>query len=121
MLTLTSTCKVDLIREPKVEEAQAGPGPEFRYRVKSSWGRLIKKIREVDPMICPHCGAEMRIPAGVRPASGASASPKVPTFGEYYRTRTGDRANLRYIVAWDPQPPFRGPHEPADCPVHRYR
>ena len=26
-----------------------------------SWARLIQKIYEVDPLICPRCGGEMRI------------------------------------------------------------
>jgi hypothetical protein len=26
-----------------------------------SWARLIQKIYEVDPLICPKCGGEMRI------------------------------------------------------------
>ena len=26
-----------------------------------SWARLIKKIYEVDPLICPKCGGDMRI------------------------------------------------------------
>ena len=30
-----------------------------------SWARLIKKIYEVDPLICPKCGGQMRIIAFV--------------------------------------------------------
>jgi hypothetical protein len=26
-----------------------------------SWARLLKKIYEVDPLICPKCGGDMRI------------------------------------------------------------
>ena len=26
-----------------------------------SWARLIKKIYEVDPLVCPKCGGDMRI------------------------------------------------------------
>ena len=29
--------------------------------LNKSWARLIQKIYEVDPLICPKCGAEMRI------------------------------------------------------------
>jgi len=25
------------------------------------WRELIKKVWEVDPLICPHCGAEMKL------------------------------------------------------------
>ena len=28
---------------------------------KASWARLITKIYEVDPLVCPKCGSEMRI------------------------------------------------------------
>ena len=36
----------------------------FRRR-RLSWARLIKKVYEVDPLLCPYCGAEMRIVAFV--------------------------------------------------------
>ncbi len=28
---------------------------------KSTWARLIAKIYEVDPLVCPKCGSEMKI------------------------------------------------------------
>jgi len=28
---------------------------------RRSWARLIQKVYEVDPLICPHCGTKMRI------------------------------------------------------------
>ena len=28
---------------------------------RSAWARLIKKVYEVDPLICPKCGNEMRL------------------------------------------------------------
>jgi hypothetical protein len=28
---------------------------------KQAWARLIQKDYEVDPLICPNCGSEMRI------------------------------------------------------------
>ena len=28
---------------------------------RRSWARLIKKIYEVDPLLCPECGGDMRI------------------------------------------------------------
>lgn len=30
---------------------------------KQSWARLIQKIYEVDPLVCPLCGSEMKIAA----------------------------------------------------------
>jgi hypothetical protein len=28
---------------------------------KQAWARLIKKIYEIDPLVCPKCGSEMKI------------------------------------------------------------
>ncbi|MBC8390483.1 MAG: transposase, partial [Actinobacteria bacterium] len=48
----------------KKEESQ----PQFHIieddspgRPNRSWARLIQKIYEVDPLLCPKCGGEMRI------------------------------------------------------------
>jgi hypothetical protein len=37
--------------------------PPSKRAVSKSWARLIKKIYEVDPLICPKCGAKMKIKA----------------------------------------------------------
>ena len=34
---------------------------EYKNGCNKSWARLIKKIYEVDPLVCPKCGGEMRI------------------------------------------------------------
>ena len=34
---------------------------EYNKGLNKSWARLIKKIYEVDPLICPKCGGQMRI------------------------------------------------------------
>ena len=34
---------------------------EYTKGCNKSWARLIKKIYEVDPLICPKCGGQMRI------------------------------------------------------------
>jgi Putative transposase/Transposase zinc-binding domain len=57
-------------QSPKISKQQtppaADPGasvqtpPEFVQRRRASWARLIKKIFEVDPLLCT-CGAEMKI------------------------------------------------------------
>ena len=58
-------------RSPKTSSEQqtaapAGPGAsadsasEFVQRRRASWARLIKKIFEADPLLCP-CGATMKI------------------------------------------------------------
>ncbi len=43
--------------------------PPSRRRRHLSWVRLIKKVYESDPLLCPYCGAEMRIVAFVVEAS----------------------------------------------------
>jgi len=35
----------------------------FRRRARLTWAALIKKVYEVDPLLCPYCGAEMKIVA----------------------------------------------------------
>jgi adenine-specific DNA methylase len=34
---------------------------EYKNGCNKSWARLIKKIYEVDPLVCPRCGGQMRI------------------------------------------------------------
>ena len=34
---------------------------EFRKQYRRNWARLIKKVYEVDPLICPRCHGLMRI------------------------------------------------------------
>jgi hypothetical protein len=29
--------------------------------MRRSWARLIKRIQEVDPLVCPSCGGEMKV------------------------------------------------------------
>ena len=37
------------------------PSPEQRRRMRRAWAQLIKRVYEVDPLVCPDCGADMRI------------------------------------------------------------
>ena len=39
--------------------SRAPPADERRLRRR--WSRLIKRIYEVDPLVCPTCGGEMKI------------------------------------------------------------
>ena len=32
-----------------------------RQQAKSTWARMIQKVYEVDPLVCPKCGEKMRI------------------------------------------------------------
>jgi len=36
-------------------------GDESPGGLNRSWARLIKKIYEVDPLVCPRCGGDMRV------------------------------------------------------------
>ncbi len=66
------------------------PDPEYIKDARSAWARLIKKAYEVDPLICPHCGGEMRFLAVIE---------KVPVIEQI----------LCHIGVWDPSPPLQGP------------
>ena len=50
-----SACESDFVIEDQ----------EYEKGLNKSWARLIKKIYEVDPLICPKCGGQMRIIAFV--------------------------------------------------------
>jgi hypothetical protein len=60
---------------------------------------LIKKVYEADPLICPHCGGEMRFLAVI----------EAPIVIERI---------LRHLGLWDPRPPSQGPPEDGDWPVN---
>ncbi len=34
---------------------------EFTRRSRLSWAKLIRRVYEVDPLLCPFCGAEMKV------------------------------------------------------------
>ena len=34
---------------------------EYQLRCRITWAALIKCVYEVDPLVCPKCGAEMKI------------------------------------------------------------
>ena len=64
-----------MLEESEVEEGQQAnvamdqqPGLAFAIAARSARARLIKKVYEVDPLICPHCGGEMRFLAVIEEA-----------------------------------------------------
>ena len=91
-----------MLEASAVEEGQQAPvavdeqlDPMFINAVRSAWARLIRKVYEVDPLICPHCGGVMRFLAVIEEDLVIE---KI----------------LRHIKAWDPRPPLRAP--PNDWP-----
>ena len=54
----------DASSQPSAEGAQPAPPclPDER-RLRRRWSRLIKRVSEVDPLVCPSCGGEMRVVA----------------------------------------------------------
>jgi hypothetical protein len=54
----TSSTVEDLSYEPLSESAREQVDIDGRKR---AWARLLSKVYEVDPLVCPKCGAEMKI------------------------------------------------------------
>ena len=46
---------------------------EFARRSRLSWAKLIRRVYEVDPLLCPFCGAEMKILAFILDFGAARA------------------------------------------------
>jgi hypothetical protein len=40
-----------------------GPGAEEKRIPSKGWAAMIRKVYEVDPMICPKCGGTMKVVA----------------------------------------------------------
>jgi len=72
--------------------------PEASRAARAAWARLIKKVYESDPLVCPHCGGEMRFLAVIE------APPVIERI-------------LRHLGLWEPRPPSQGPPD-DDWPVN---
>jgi len=46
---------------------------EFTRRARLTWAKLIRRVYEVDPLLCPFCGAEMKILAFIVDFGAAKA------------------------------------------------
>ena len=46
---------------PTAQARLAGEDSEFAKETRRTWARLLRKIFEIDPMLCSRCGAEMKI------------------------------------------------------------
>jgi hypothetical protein len=51
------------LKEKKSAESAILPLPEPTQKPSTNWARLMKKIFEFDPLICPKCGSTMKIKA----------------------------------------------------------
>ena len=67
---------------------------EFASRAKATWARLIRKVYEADPLVCPKCNGPMRVIALID-------DPAVV------------RRILEHLGRWAPEPAERGPPEEA--------
>ena len=65
---------------------------EFASRAQASWARLIRKVYEADPLVCPKCKGPMRVIALID-------DPGVV------------RRILEHLGRWAPEPAERGPPE----------
>ncbi len=68
----------------QVAETTASTGNRTRRR-SISWARLLRKVYEIDPLLCSYCGGEVRIVAFVtklssirRLLAGIQAEPQEP-------------------------------------------
>ena len=46
---------------------------QYTRRARLSWAKLIRRVYEVDPLLCPFCGAEMKILAFILDFAAAKA------------------------------------------------
>jgi hypothetical protein len=75
--------------------------PPSKRDVSRSWARLIKKIYEVDPLICPKCGSAMKIKAFITNTSEVArvmANLQLPNFHPPPALLTAEKSDPHY---WD--------------------
>jgi len=70
------------------------PASEITISAKATWARLIRKVYEADPLVCPRCKGPMRVIALID-------DPTVV------------RRILEHLGRWVPEPAERGPPAPA--------
>ena len=60
-LTQLERFGLTLTQSPESDE----PDPEIpdpaRQAAKAAWAKLIRKVYEIDPLLCSKCGAQMRV------------------------------------------------------------
>lgn len=67
---------------------------------RRSWSRLIRKIYEIDPLVCPECGSRMRLVA-------------------FIEQEQIIRKILKHLSLWE-EPRTRAPPEPEQTPDIEY-
>ena len=45
----------------EVPEGEAVPERADRADLRRRWAEIIRRVNEVDPLVCPRCGGEMRV------------------------------------------------------------
>ena len=64
----------------RLEDTTQTPGEqdddEFTRRARLTWAKLIRRVYEVDPLLCPFCGGEMKILAFIVDFAAARATAK---------------------------------------------
>lgn len=79
---------------PSTGEAASAPS---RSRASQTWAMLIKRVYELDPLICDQCGGQMKVIAFIEP--------RAPPAGDF---RVHDPEGN-----WESDPASQGPREPT--------
>jgi hypothetical protein len=63
------------IPSPALADSVPDDGEDsFTTSRKKNWARLMRKILEVDPLLCARCGATMKVIAGITDAATVDTS-----------------------------------------------
>jgi hypothetical protein len=46
---------------PAMDESDADTHHQARQAARAAWAKLIRRVYEVDPLLCPKCGTQMRV------------------------------------------------------------
>jgi hypothetical protein len=82
-------------------EDAAIPDEPHRAALRRRWAELIRRVYEVDPLVCPRCGSDMRV-------IGFITEPTLIN-------RILDHLQKRNKVSRPPRPP---PHSPPPLATH---
>ena len=96
-------------------------GDEAKSR-RLTWSQLIRKVYEIDPLLCTFCGAAMRIVAGPPRPSSSSAPPSVASSSPSIATASSPclsptRRPLSSSSTPQPDRAPRQPDRPAEAAV----